>query len=315
MATKTKIPQFQNDDEARAFLESVRWPNGPICPHCGSVGGWPIKTKDHVRKDGRVQKARQGLYKCAEYKCGEQFSVTVGTVFERSKIPLTKWLQAVALMCSSKKGISSHQLHRMLDLQYKTAWFLSHRIREAMKDRGSVLLGGPGTSGIVEADETYFGKVKGHGKGGHGSKKQKVVALVERKGKVRAFHVATVTAESLAPVLKGHIAESARLMTDSAPLYNEIGGHFASHETVNHMIKEYVRGDVTTNTVEGFFGILKRGIGGIYQHVSPAHLHRYVNEFAFRYNHRAALGTDDGQRTIDTLHGIGGKRLMYRNVD
>jgi transposase-like protein len=238
--------------------------------------------------------------------------VTVGTLFERSKIPLSKWLLAVNLMCSSKKGISSHQLHRMLDVQYKTAWFLSHRIREAMKDGSSTLLGGPGSSGIVEADETYFGKTEGQGKGSHRSKKQKVVALVERNGKVRAFHVPTVTAASLKPILEGQIAASARLMTDSAPLYTKIGKGFASHETVNHLAKEYARGDVTTNTVEGYFGILKRGIGGIYQHVSPAHLHRYVNEFSFRYNHRAALGTNDAQRAVNTLKGIEGKRLTYR---
>lgn len=295
-----KIPEFKTEEEARAFLEAVRWPDGPVCPHCSYKGAWPIKG------------GRPGLYRCSSYPCRKQFSVTVGTVFERSKIPLSKWLEAVRLMCASKKGISSHQLHRMLDVQYKTAWFLSHRIREAMKDGSTGLLGGPGTSGIVEADETYFGKTTGQGQGSHRSKKQKVVALVERNGKVRAFHVPTITAATLKPILEGQIAASARLMTDSAPLYGKIGTSFASHETVNHLAGEYARGDVTTNTVEGYFGILKRGIGGIYQHVSPAHLHRYVNEFSFRYNHRAALKIDDQQRVVDALQGIEGKRLTYR---
>lgn len=298
----TKIPEFKTEEEARAFLESVRWPNGPICPHCAHQGGWEVKGKG----------ARPGLYKCSSYPCRKQFTVTVGTVFERSKIPLTMWLKALQLMVSSKKGISSHQLHRMLGVQYKTAWFLAHRIREAMKDGSGSLLGGPGTSGIVEADETYFGKVEGQGSGTHRSKKQKVVALVEREGKVRAFHVPTITAATLKPILEGQIAASARLMTDSAPLYGKIGQYFASHETVNHLAGEYARGDVTTNTVEGYFGILKRGIGGIYQHVSPAHLHRYVTEFSFRYNHRASLGTDDNQRAVNALKGIEGKRLTYR---
>jgi transposase-like protein len=245
--------------------------------------------------------------------CREQFSVTVGTVFERSKIPLTKWLMATYLLCSSKKGISSLQIQRTLGVTYKTAWFMTHRIREAMRNGFGSKLGGPGTSGIVEADETYFGKTRGHGKGAHLSKKQKVVALVERDGHVRAFHVPTVTATTLKPILDGQIAESARLMTDAAGLYEKIGKGFASHETVNHAIGEYVRGDVTTNTVEGYFGILKRGISGIYQHVSPAHLNRYVNEFSFRYNNRSALGIDDAQRTDNALSGIGGKRLTYRH--
>jgi transposase-like protein len=295
-----KAPQFKDEDNARAFLESVRWPNGPVCPHCAHQGGWPIKG------------GRPGLYKCASYHCRKQFSVTVGTVFERSKIPLSKWLLAAHLLCCSKKGISSHQLHRMLGVTYKTAWFLSHRIREAMKDGGAGMLGGPGTSGIVEADETYFGKTRGQGKGAHLGKKQKVLALVERDGPVRAFHVPQVTAATLKPILEGQIAEGARLMTDTSPVYGKIGGSFKSHETVNHQKKEYARGDVTTNTVEGFFGVLKRGMTGTYQHCASKHLHRYVNEFAFRYNHRAALEIDDQQRVVDTLKGIGGKRLTYR---
>jgi transposase-like protein len=297
-------PHFHDDDKARQYLEAIRWPNGPVCPHCGVVG-------DHYRLEGEAH--RKGLLKCKD--CRKQFSVTVGTVFERSKIPLSKWLMAAFLLCSSKKGMSSHQLHRTLGVTYKTAWFLTHRIREAMKDTSTDQLGGPGSSGIVEADETYFGKNKGQGKGSHIGKKQKVVALVERNGRVRAFHMPTVTAETLKPVLEQQIAKSARLMTDEANLYKNIGKSFAGHDTINHLAKEYARGDVTTNTVEGYFGILKRGIGGVYHHVSPEHLHRYVNEFSFRYNNRTALAVNDTQRAINALAGIGGKRLTYRRPD
>jgi transposase-like protein len=275
---------FHDNDKARQHLEAIRWPNGPVCPHCGCTeGSYHLNGKAH----------RPGLLKCGS--CREQFSVTVGTVFERSKIPLSKWLQATYLLCSSKKGMSSHQLHRTLGVTYKTAWFMTHRIREAMRDTTTGQLGGEGTSGIVEADETYFGKT-----------------LVERKGRVRAFHVPTVTAESLKPILHGQIAQNARLMTDGAGLYKKIGTHFASHEVVDHAAKEYARGDVTTNTVESFFGVLKRGIRGVYQHVSPEHLSRYVDEFSFRHNNRVALEINDQQRATNALAGIEGKRLTYR---
>jgi transposase-like protein len=302
--TALNAAHFHDNDKAREHLEAIRWPNGPVCPHCGATeGAYHMGGKAH----------RSGLLKCGS--CRKQFSVTVGTVFERSKIPLSQWLQATYLLCSSKKGISSHQLHRTLGVTYKTAWFMTHRIREAMRDTTTDQLGGAGTSGIVEADETYFGKTEGHGKGAHFSKKQKVVALVERKGRVRAFHVPTVTAESLKPILESQIAASARLMTDSAGLYKKIGKSFASHEVVDHAAKEYARGDVTTNTVEGFFGVLKRGIRGVYQHVSPDHLGRYVDEFSFRHNNRTALEVNDQQRTINALAGIEGKRLTYRQAD
>jgi transposase-like protein len=294
-------PYFKDDAKAREYLEALRWPEGPVCPHCGSVAApYRLEGKSH----------RPGLLKCRD--CLQQFSVTVGTVFERSKIPLSKWLLAAYLMTSSKKGISSHQLHRTLGVTYKTAWFLSHRIREAMKDNDGSLLGGPDTSGIVEADETYLGNTRGMGKGPHLKKKQKVVALVERQGRVRAFHVPEVNVKTLKGILHSQIDPKARLMTDSAPMYDKIGKHFVSHETVNHNIKEYARGDVTTNTVEGFFGIMKRGISGVYQHVSKEHLHRYVNEFAFRYNNRSSVGVEDGERAARMLLGIGGKRLTYR---
>lgn len=302
--TALNAPHFHDETKAREHLEAIRWPNGPVCPHCGSV-------EQHYQLEGKAH--RPGLWKCKD--CREQFSVTVGTVFERSKVPLTKWLAATYLMCCSKKGISSKQIERMLGVTYKTAWFMTHRIREAMKDTSTDQLGGAGTSGIVEADETYFGKTEGQGKGAHLSKKQKVVALVERKGRVRAFHVPSVTAETLKPILEGQITKDARLMTDTAPVYKKIGKSFKSHETVNHLENEYARGDVTTNSAEGFFGILKMGIGGVYQHVSPEHLKRYVSEFSFRYNNRIAVKVDDKQRAVNALAGIGGKRLTYRRID
>ncbi|HXY21958.1 MAG TPA: IS1595 family transposase [Burkholderiaceae bacterium] len=296
-------PHFHDETKAREYLESLRWPNGPICPHCGSV-------KTPYKLEGKSH--RPGLWKCVG--CHEQFTVTVGTVFERSKIPLSKWLTATYLLCSSKKGMSSHQLHRTLGITYKTAWFMTHRIREAMKDGSGTLLGGPGTSGIVEADETYLGKTTGQGKGPHLSKKEKVVALVEREGRVRAFHVPSVTVNTLKPILEGQIAQSARVMTDEAQHYKKAAESFANHEKVNHGVKEYVRGDVTTNSVEGYFGILKRGLSGTYQHVSPAHLKRYVEEFSFRYNNRVALGIEDAQRAANALKQIEGKRLTYRRI-
>lgn len=298
--TALSAPQFKSEEAARQHLEAIRWPSGPVCPHCGS--------QEHYRLEGKAHRA--GLLKCKD--CEKQYSVTVGTVFERSKIPLTKWLMAVYLMASSKKGISSHQIHRTIGVTYKTAWFMTHRIREAMSDDGSGLMGGPGTSGIVEADETYFGKTRGLGKGAHFSKKQKVVALLERGGRVRAFHIPTVNADTLKPILEANISKEANLMTDESPVYKKVSKSFASHERVNHGEKEYARGNVTTNTVEGYFGILKRGISGVYQHVSPEHLHRYVNEFSFRYNNRTALEVSDAERAKRTLAGIEGKRLTYR---
>lgn len=294
-------PIYTNEAKARAHLEALRWPDGPVCPHCGVIG-------NAVRLAG--ESTRPGLFKCRD--CRQPFSVTVGTVFERSKIPLHKWLLAAHLMASSKKGFSAHQLHRAIKVTYKTAWFMMHRLREAMRDTDTGLLGGPGSSGIVEADEAYLGKAKGQGKGAHYNSKQKIVALVERKGRVRAFHVPAVNANTVKEILHGQVAKSARLMTDSAGLYTKIGKDFASHETVNHLRGEYARGDVTTNTVEGYFGVLQRGLRGIYQHVSPEHLHRYVNEFSFRYNNRSSRGIEDGERAARLLFAIGGKRLTYR---
>ena len=303
-------PQFKSPTAAREYLERLRWPEGAICPHCGSV------SKDHYELQGKAH--RPGLWKCKD--CREQFTVTVGTVFERSKVGLHVWLQAVHLLTSSKKGISSNQLHRMLGVTLKTAWFMSHRIREAMKPDGGGLLGGGG--GIVEVDETYYGvkdsartpgrRVKGT-KRHHIQAHQKlaIVALVERGGEVRAYHVPNVTHATLKTVLN-EISRDAHVMTDEATRYWHLGKEFAKHSTVNHSEGEYARGNVTTNTVEGFFGVLKRGLFGTYQHVSERHLQRYVTEFSFRYNNRQAAGISDAQRADNTLKQIAGKRLTYR---
>lgn len=291
-------PHFQDPDKAREYLEALRWPEGAICPHCGVVGG-------HYQLQGASH--RPGLWKCKD--CRNQFSVTVGTVFEDSKVPLHKWLQAVHLMCASKKGISSKQLERMLGVTYKTAWFMSHRIREAMRD-DEPILGGAG--GIVEADETFVGRRRPAVKRRGQQKKQAVFSLVERSGKVRSIHVPDVTAATLKEHLQKHVARDTRLVTDNAGQYRKAKSAFQSHETVNHLHGEYARGDVHTNTVEGYFSIMKRGIFGVFQHVSSQHLQRYATEFDFRYNNRAALGVDDVQRTANALRGIAGRRLTYR---
>lgn len=303
-------PQFQDADKAREYLEALRWANGVTCPHCGSLS-------KHLRLQGTSY--RPGLYKCAD--CYEQFTVTVGTVFERSKIALNVWLQAVHLMCASKKGISAKQLERMLGVTYKTAWFMAHRIREAMKTSPTGLLGGSGSSGIVEADETYWGngpqskigKLVGAKKGG--PQKEKVFALVERGGHVRSFHVQTVNGKTLKGIMDQHVAKDANLMTDEAHVYKKIGKDYASHESVKHSAQEYARGHVTTNTIEGYFSIFKRGLIGTFHHVGEQHLQRYCNEFDFRYNSRTALGYSDSDRTDLALKGIGGKRLTYRRIN
>lgn len=278
-------PQFQDADKAREYLEAIRWPNGPVCPHCGVVG-------DHYALSGKAH--RPGVYKCKD--CRKQFTVTVGTVFERSKVPLHQWMQAVYLICSSKKGCSSHQLQRTLGVQYKTAWFMTHRLREAMKSPGGVIGGGGGT---VEADETYIGRKPGTVKRRGYAHKEAVFSLVERNGSVRSFHVNDVTAETLKEKLKQHVSASANLMTDDAGQYRKMHKEFASHEVVNHSAGEYVRGNAHTNTIEGFF----------------QHLERYTIEFDFRYNYRQKLGFDDTMRAESLLKGIGGKRLTYWRIN
>ncbi len=298
-------PYFHDDAEALMHLEAVLWPRGPVCPHCGSTRAYEIKGAC----------TRPGLRKCGA--CRKQFTVTVGTVFESSHVPLSKWLQAAYLLCSSKKGISSHQLHRILGVTYKTAWFMSHRLREAMKDGTLPPIGGEG--GVVEADETYFGRKaeagprppRGQRKRGPGDK-MAVVALVERHGSVRTFHVDRADKETVAGIVVDHVRADSRLMTDESQLYTEVGAKMAEHGTVKHSANEYVRGDAHTNTVEGYFSIFKRGMKGVYQHCREKHLHRYLAEFEFRYNARSATGLDDSMRAVKALAGIKGKRLTYR---
>ena len=299
-------PHFQDADKAREYLEAMRWPGGPICPHCGSV------SKDHYALKGKAH--RPGLMKCKD--CREQFSVTVGTVFERSKIALNVWLQAVFLLCSSKKGMSSHQLHRMLGVTYKTAWFMSHRIREAFKVPTTTPIGGGGK--IVEADETFYGKIKGRKATPGGDSAHKIVSLVERDGSVRSFHVANVDHKTLKPILMAQIDKASHLMTDGASHYKKVGPHFAMHESTNHYKKQYAKPSrkagvtVHSNTVESYFGLLKRGLVGTYHHVSEEHLQRYCNEFDFRFSHRK---TTDTERADQALKQLGGKRLTYRRIN
>ncbi len=310
MAAIFNQPHYQDAEKAREYLEALRWANGVTCPHCGSLG-------KHLHLTGT--KYRPGLYKCAD--CYEQFTVTVGTVFERSKVPLHLWLQAVHLMCASKKGVSAKQVERMLGVTYKTAWFMCHRIREAMTSKSGNLLGGPGSSGIVEADETFWGSAtKEDGtkeskvRGGF-RHKMMVVSLVERDGEKRSYHVASVNAKTLGPILKAQISPKARLMTDEAPWYKAVAPHFASHESVSHGSGVYARGDVTSNTAESSFAILKRGLIGTFHSVSEKHLQRYANEFDFRWNTRQSQGWNDAMRADQALRGIVGKRLTYRRTD
>ncbi|MDP1901811.1 MAG: IS1595 family transposase [Rubrivivax sp.] len=296
-------PHFQDADKAREYLEAMRWANGVSCPHCGVIDG-------HYKLEGKTHRA--GLWKCRA--CREQFSVTVGTVFESSKIKLHIWLQACHLMSASKKGVSSKQLERMLGVSYKTAWFMSHRIREAMNIAPTGQLGGEGSA--VEVDETYWGNVGKHAPGARGGDhKMKIVSLVDREGEKRSFHVPTVTAKTVRPIMEKHISEHAALMTDEAAIYKKIGTAFASHDSVNHERAEYVnkiRPWVHSNTVESSFALLKRGLHGTFHSVSEQHLQRYVNEFDFRWNHRVKLGVNDVQRTSAILMNIAGKRLTYR---
>jgi transposase-like protein len=293
-------PIFQDADKAREFLEAQRWPAGAFCPHCG-------EAEQVTKLEGKAH--RPGLYQCKS--CREQFTVTVGTVFERSKIALNKWLLATFLLCASKKGMSSHQLHRMLGVTYKTAWFMTHRIREAMKG-GNGLLGSGGQA--VEVDETFWGNRKGFEKPEGGvTHKMKVVSLVERDGEKRSVVVPNVTGATLRKVLREHVSANARLMTDERRSYIPAGEHCASHEAVSHRQGEYFRApDITTNSVESSFALLKRGLVGTFHHVSEQHLQRYATEFDFRWTHRK---TTDMERAKAALRGISGKRLTYRRTD
>jgi len=309
-------PIFTDADKAREHLEALRWPNGPVCPHCGStheavarVETTGKKTKE-VYMGGKHRPARKGLYVCNA--CKEQFTVQVGTVLEKSHIPINKWLAGFFLMCSSKKGISAHQLHRTLKVSYKSAWFMAHRIREAMRTGGlapPTAMGG--ANQIVEADETYIGKSKFPMVRGGYQHKHVVLTLVERGGSARSFHVDRTDARSILPVINENIAKEAFVVTDDGRHYYRLK-ETRKHATVNHSQGEYVRGEVHTNTVEGFFSIFKRGMRGVYQHCSEKHLHRYLAEFDFRYSNRVKLGVDDTERTTRAILGAEGKRLTYR---
>ncbi len=303
-------PHFH--DEAAAFtkLESVIWPNGPVCPHCGNtekvyalVG---VRSKASKKNPNGIE--RHGLKKCG--KCRKQFTARVGTVFESSHIPLHLWLQAVHLLCCSKKGISSHQLHRVLEVKYQSAWFMSHRIREAMRTGGLAPMGGEGGP-VVEVDETFIGRKPGKKKNHGYAHKNAVLSLLSRGGEVRSFHIDAATQANILPIVQDNIQAESTVHTDEARYYSELKKDY-THETVSHKNDEYVRGNVTTNGIEGYFSIFKRGMKGVYQHCSEKHLHRYLAEFDFRYNNRIKLGVDDAQRADRALKGISGKRLTYR---
>jgi transposase-like protein len=316
---------YTDANKAREHLESIHWPHGPFCPHCGNA------NPDRIKKlEGKS--TRPGVYKCNE--CRKPFSVTVGTVFERSHIPLNKWVLASHLYAASKKGMSAHQLHRMLGVTYKTAWFMAHRIREAMKEdiKSSGPLGGEGKT--VEADETYIGKRETprqyarprarknwkptkSGKSG-GAQKRIVVGLVERGGHARMFHLNDATKATVRDVLVRNADRASILYTDESRLYTTTGAEYASHKTTKHSAKEYVRYEgkevIHSNTIENVFSVFKRGMIGVYQHCGEAHLHRYLAEFDFRYNRRTALKVSDAERAEDLLRMARDKRLTYRRT-
>jgi transposase-like protein len=302
-------PHFQTEEAAFAYVEEKLWPNGPVCPFCGA-------TEEHIGKLAG-ETTRLGLHKC--YACRKPFTVRKGTIFESSHLALHLWLQVIHLMCASKKGVSTRQIQRMLDCSMKTAWFLTMRVREAMKDGDIGPLGGDGA--IIEADTTFVG---GKEKNKHAYKrnpgniggrgKEIVYVLVERGGRARAHHIPNVNGTTLRPLLRQHADRKSSLMTDTAGGYLHIGREFARHEMVDHAIGEYVRGDAHSNTAEGFFAILKRGVIGVFHHVSEAHLHRYLSEFSFRYSNRVALGVDDVARAELALLGVRGKRLTYQTA-
>ena len=294
---KTNKAIYLNEEAAREYLEQKRWPNGAVCPLCGAIDAYKLQPRPESKKP-----VRKGVWSCKA--CRKQFTVTVGTIFEDSHIPLYQWLSAIQFLCASKKGMSAHQLHRMLNITYKSAWFMAHRIRHAMAQPDVIDM----LKGIVEADETYIGG-KHHGKRGRGSEnKTPVFALVERNGRVRAFRTERVTAKNLKGKIRENVDKQATVMTDEFLAYKNLDKEF-DHHTVNHGAGEYVNGDVHTNTVEGFFSILKRGINGVYHHVSEQHLDRYLAEFAFRYDNRKV---EDIVRVGIALKQTEGKRLTYK---
>ncbi len=298
-----QAPAFTDDHTAREAMEAVLWPFGPRCPRCQSL-----------ERIGKVSGGRPGLYLCGA--CKRQFTVTVGTIFERSKVPLSKWWLAVHLMASSKKGMSAHQLHRMLGVAYPTAWFIEHRIRAAMADGSLTPMGGEGAT--VEIDETFIGRKPGTVKRRGYAHKNAVMTLIERRpegARSRSFDVSGTAAADLLPIIKAHVASGSHIMTDEAGQYAHLDQHFLAHDFVTHGKGEYGRGPIHTNTAEGFYSVFKRGLTGVYQHCAAHHLHRYVSEFDFRYNSRTRLGVDDAERATRVVRGAAGKRLMYRRSE
>jgi len=300
--------QFHDEAAAFAYVEAELWPNGPVCPHCGGF------ERISAIQPNAAKRIRQGLKFCGQ--CRKQFTVRIGTIFEESKLPLHKWLQAIFLICSSKKGVSAHQLHRTLGTTYKTAWFLAHRIREAMRSGDLAPFGGNG--GVVEADETYIGREPGKPVKRAFHHKMKVFTLVDREtGRARSMVVDNIRPATLAPIILENLDREARLMTDEAGHYLAVGREFAEHGVVRHGQDEYVSRDdrtIHTNTIEGYFSIFKRGMKGVYQHCSKRHLHRYLAEFDFRCSNRVALGVDDSERAQRALAGVVGRRLTYRTT-
>ncbi|MBS0253452.1 MAG: IS1595 family transposase [Proteobacteria bacterium] len=304
-------PHFHDETAAFEKLESLIWPEGPVCPHCGGkeriykLQG--VRTKPSKKHPKGVE--RPGLKKCGH--CRKQFTIRIGTIFEDSHIPLHKWFQAMHLMCSSKKGISSHQLHRTLEITYEAAWFMSHRIREAMRSGGLAPMGGGGS--IVEIDETYIGN-KGKVRKAGTAHKHAVLTLVSRDGEARSFHINEANQDNILPIIRANLAAEAKVITDDAGYYRNLDKEFL-HAFVNHSAGQYGRGEIHTNTIEGYFSIFKRGMKGVYQHCSEKHLHRYLAEFDFRYSNRIARGVDDKARAVKAIIGAKGKRLTYRSPD
>jgi transposase-like protein len=299
-------PHFHDDEAARKFLEGILWPDGPTCPHCGVIGR-AYETK------------RAGVFRCAEKECRKDFTVTMKTVMERSHIALHKWLQGFHLMASSKKGVSAHQLHRMLGITYRSAWFMAHRIREAMRAGGLAPMGGEGQ--IVEIDETFTGRKEGTEVRRGTAHKNVVLTLVERGGSARSFHVDSTKKEDVLPIVRANIARESRVMSDEAVQYAQLGKEFATHNAVDHGRAEYAYREkgtsivISTNTAEGYYSIFKRGMKGVYQHCGERHLHRYLAEFDFRYSNREKLGVSDAMRAHRAVANGAGKRLTYQGTD
>lgn len=302
-------PHFHNEEEAYKWVEARLWPDGPVCPFCG-------ETKRIGKMNGKT--TRFGLYKCYATKCRKPFRVTVGTIFEKSHVPMRIWVQAFHLFAAAKNGISANELHRTLKLSLKSAWFVGHRIREALRT-GSLAppMGGEGTSGVVEADETFIFNKKGVPKRRGVGHKHAVLSLVERDGRVRSVHVPDIKTSTVVPIVNENVAREARVMTDTALQYENQLQHFAEHATVDHSREEYARyrkgaPTISTNVVESYFSVFKRGMRGTYQHCAEKHLHRYLAEFDARHNNRVALGVNDEQRAVNMIKGVRGKRLTYR---